>query len=243
VDAWNERVQGRLRANVESWDPEIRRLLIQMGYFELLGLLRPRIRTTESSITFVNFRRGEPGASDSGKMAQDLRVDIEAIVGTGISRKRLFEGLSEAITNVSQHAYPPSVLGGDKKRWWLSASFDRASRNLNVIFYDQGVGIPKTLPSSDLWENIKDAFSRWSDSEKIGAAMEYGRSSVNRPERGKGLKNLLEFAKAYEDGKLSIYSGHGLYRLEHTRDDRIRTTSREHKRSIGGTLIEWSVKL
>jgi hypothetical protein len=242
VDKWNQLVQGRLRADVDSWDPPIRRLLSQMGYFDLLGLSRPVLSGTESTVSFLKFRRGGSGESDSGKMAKDLRIDVEKIVGKGISRHHLFEGLSEAITNVIQHAYPPS-MSSIGKQWWLSASFDRNRRNLHVMFYDQGVGIPNTLPTSHLFESMKALFSRWSDSEKIQAAMEYGRSSVGEPQRGKGLQNLLEFARVYDEGRLSIYSRNGLYRVEHTRDNKIETIKRDHKRSIGGTLIEWSVKL
>lgn len=245
VDQWKQRLgSGRLRADVDSWDGEVKRRLFEMGYFELLDLDLPPMAGQQNDVTFLKFLRGESGEKvDPGTLAKNLRINIEAIVGQGINKHFLFEGLSEAITNVSQHAYPASMPNIRKKQWWLSASFDRQTRNLQVMFYDQGVGIPKTLHTSHLWEGIKEFFGGWTDARKIKAAMEYGRSSTERPERGKGLKNLVEFAKVHEAGRLSIYSERGLYRILHTRDNELRTIGRNHKESIGGTLIEWSVKL
>jgi hypothetical protein len=243
VDRWNQRVGGKLRAHVETWDDEIKRLLCEMGYFELLGLQKPATEGKGGDVTFLQFLKGESGQSNIGQLAKQLRVQIENIVGKEIKKHFLFEGLSEAITNVGQHAYPPSILDGRPKQWWLSASFNKRDRQLNVMFYDQGVGIPNTLPTSHLFEHIKGFFHLWDDSQKIEAAMEYGRSATQRPERGKGLKNLLEFAKAHEAGRLSIYSRCGLYRLAHNSDDRIETARRQHETSVGGTLIEWSVRL
>jgi two-component sensor histidine kinase len=196
-------------------------------------------------MTFLRFKRGEVRKGDAGVLAKQLRIEIETLVGFGIKKHFLFEGLSEAITNVSQHAYPD--LGGHPiKQWWLSASYEKEKRELSVMFYDQGAGIPVTLPSSHLYEFMKEVFNRWQDSEKIEAAMEVGRSSSELAERGKGLQNLLEFARSHREGRLSIYSLRGMYRIVSKRDgtDPVSTTEkREYQNSIGGTLIEWTVRL
>jgi len=243
VDRWNQCVGGRLKAQTDSWSEPIKRLLFQMGYFELLGLAVPSDITAEGSTTFLKFLHGETGKDDPGKLSKQLREGIEVMVGQQIHRQELFDGLSEAITNVSHHAYPMGHLVGGKKQWWLSASFDSDNRNLRVMFYDQGIGIPNTLPTSHFWESIKQYFHRWKDSQKIEAAMVYGRTSTTKPQHGKGLQSLQEFAKAYENGQLSIYSRFGLYRMVHSSDDRVIVRQQDHKRSAGGTLIEWSVTL
>jgi hypothetical protein len=243
VDLWRQRVARPLRANVKTWDKSIRKILFEMGYFELLKLDLPPVKDAPTDVTFVRFIRGGTGDRDYGKLARRLREEIDAIVGSAIKKHPLYEGLSEAITNVGQHAYPAAASNAGKKQWWLSASYNKSDRHLNVMFYDRGVGIPTTLPNWGLYERVKDLFDAWTDSEKIEAATEYGRSSTFRAERGKGLQNLVEFARAYDDGSLSIYSLCGLYRVRHTRENRIVGTRRDHSTSIGGTLIEWSVKL
>jgi len=216
-----------------------------MGFFELLNIRRPPVPTErEDGLTFLKFIRGNSTERDSGKLARQLRMNIEALVGAEIKRHLLFEGSSEAITNVGQHAYRRNFGDDSKKQWWLSASYDSLKRELVVMFYDQGKGIPNTLRTNwASFELVKKLFRYWKDSEKIAAAMEYGRTSTGRSERGKGLQNLLEFAKAHDAGKLSIYSHVGLYRLIWSKEDGSKSLLRDHQNSIGGTLIEWSVKL
>ena len=133
-----------------------------------------------------------------------------------------------------------------RKQWWLSASYDADARRLCVTFYDQGHGIPKTLPRSHWFEAIKDTFNSWTDSQKIEAATGIGRSSSGMEERGKGLQNLVEFAKVHSIGRLSIYSLHGMYSQSFTNDGKgmvQASARRDFDNSIGGTLIEWSVNL
>ncbi|HZQ47164.1 MAG TPA: hypothetical protein VFC07_09140, partial [Verrucomicrobiae bacterium] len=160
VDRWNQVVGGKLRPNTEAWHEDIQRLLFEMGYFDLLHLPQPDQLSPTKNTTFLKFKRGDLHDPNAGQIAKQLRQEIENIVGGSIKRHFLFEGLSEAITNVSQHAYSSSK-DIEVKQWWLSASYNRDQRSLCVIFYDQGVGIPETLPSSHLYEFIKDAFHRW----------------------------------------------------------------------------------
>jgi hypothetical protein len=244
VDRWGQRLGRRLRALVETWDDEIKRLLCEMGYFELLDIPKPPTCGATNNVTFVKFIRGTSDVRDKGKLAKELRVRIEGIVGAGIKGLFLFDELSEAITNVGQHAYLPTTPLNRKKQWWLSASYDRSERKLVVIFYDQGEGIPNTLPIKwASFESVKAAFNTMTDSQKIAAAMEYGRTSTFHRERGKGLQNLVEFARAYDQGTLSVYSLSGLFRITPTQQHSRAAIQRDHQRSIGGTLIEWSVKL
>lgn len=243
VDMWKERIGGNMRAAHESWDSDIKRLLCEMGYFELLGLERPATPASTGNVTFLNFQRGASGPVDKGKLAQELRIAIEGIVGQQIKKHEFFQGLSEAMVNVGQHAYPSATVAPSKKYWWQSASFSRRNQVLTVMFYDQGIGIPQSLPATGFLERIRARFDAWPDSLKIKAAMKYGRSQTRRGERGKGLQDLVKFARAYPEGRLSIYSRKGLYRIQHTGDDKITPTLRDHEMSVGGTLIEWSVRL
>jgi len=115
VDRWNMRVGGKLKAAVAGWHDDVRRLLHQMGYFTLLELESPPILTAEKNTIFLQFKRGIAGERGGAELARELRVEIERIVGEKIKKHLLFEGLSEAITNVAQHAYPPE----EKCRtWW-----------------------------------------------------------------------------------------------------------------------------
>jgi len=245
VDRWNQQVGGRLKADVSSWKDDIKRLLCQMGYFELLHLDKPIEAWPAKNTTFLPFKRGQANSENSGQLAKQLRMEIETIVEQRIKRHFLFEGLSEAMTNVGQHAYRDEI-DNSRKQWWLSASYDEDEQKLCVTFYDQGDGIPKTLPRSGFFETVKDVFNTWTDSQKIEAATQIGRSGSGLKERGKGLQNLVEFAKVHSVGKLTIYSLHGMYVQSYKNDGKkvMQTAARkDFDNSIGGTLIEWSVTL
>ena len=75
--------------------------------------------------------------------------------------------------------------------------------------------------------------------------MRGGRSATEKLERGKGLRNFIEFPTSYARGSLSIYSLRGMYRMHWKKGelDDSGTERRDHENSIGGTLIEWSITL
>ena len=244
VDQWREKVAGKIKANLPSWDESIIAQLHEMGYFTLLNIPEPQGSLPKSDVSFLQFEREIAASNSSGETAIELRIGIEKMVGSTIQKHYLFEGISEAVTNVSQHAYPES-LGEQPKYWWVSASFNKLTRELNVTFYDRGTGIPNTLQSHRFFERFRDQFDNWKDSAKIKAAMEIGRTSSGLEERGKGLQNLLQFAKAHKKGKLSVKSLKGIYQEVFLTDAQgnqtVKKNKIDHEYSIGGTLIEWSV--
>ena len=252
VDCWNQAVGGRLRADTESCHPDIQRLLAQMGYFELLHLPRPPEPLKEGNTIFTRFYRGGSEIANKGEVAKTLRENIEKIVGRKVQNHTLlFTGLSEAITNVGQHAYydPKKKPYGDKP-WWLSASWNKKTRRLCVTFYDHGVGIPETLPKNPLFQRWIDMNRESNDSRKIAAAMKAKRTSTHRPGRGYGLQDLIHFAQASADGQLRIYSKRGKFQMAWEGGNsngepstNLTESEKEFKNSIGGTLIEWSVVL
>lgn len=243
VDQWNQRCIRKLRASVHTWQPEVRKLLQEMGYFELLGLQEPEGAEPDTDTIFLRFRRGETRPDlDGGTIAVELRENIESATGITIKKMQLFGGLSEAITNVGHHAY-----GADdkdiRKQWWVSASYKRTSRELKVTFYDHGRGIPETLPAWEHFNLIREIFWKMSNSQKIASAVRLGRSSTGAKERGQGLQNLLEFSRAYENGKLTVYSLRGKYQSIHSAGTDTEGEFEDRQNTIGGTLIEWSVFL
>lgn len=243
VDQWNQRSPRKLRAAVHTWHPNVQELLHEMGYFELLGIKPPEKPKNGTDTTFLRFRRGESGPDhDGGEIAVGLRTEIESVAGKTIKKMLLFGGLTEAITNVGHHAYDPT----DKsvvKQWWVSASYKKNTHELKVTFYDHGRGIPCTLPAWKHFSLIREFFFKMSHSEKISSAVKLGKSSTGDAERGQGLQNLLEFSRAYEDGKLTIYSLKGKYQSIHTAGQDSAGEFEDRNNSIGGTLIEWSVIL
>ena len=159
-------------------------------------------------------------------------------------RSDLYQGINEAMLNVSQHAYDesePDLANKIGKRWWIYAQqFDD---QLYIAFCDRGVGIPATLPRHGSWENIKSLgkiVGLDDDAAMIQAAMEFGRSEAKTPGRGLGLQDVLKFANENPEGILWIFSRKGVYITE---KGKTKPELRNYKESINGTLIQWQVSL
>lgn len=243
LDRWR-RVRGiNLRPyKFRHWHVEIKRLLSEMGFFEILQQSRSLILKTKQkpTLSFVKFISDD---ASSGDLADKLIDESYALVGReAVSTQLMFAALSESITNVVQHAYPEDgeyqyeVL---HRRWWLSGSYDSSTNKLTLMCYDQGVGIPKTLPNQGFEEVVQRLLKGdRNDANMIAAAMEIGRTSTKLSHRGKGLKQVYNFAKE-NDGKLRIISGKGEYRW--CGDEGI--SLHHHLNELGGTFIQWEFDL
>ena len=241
LDIWNRSRMVRVQANPGGWDETIMRQFCELGFFELLGIKKPTgVVVPPAEKEIIKYFVGGP---DDVNMAKDLRMKIEELVGASVKKHELFQGLSEAITNVSQHAYPGKNL---HRYWWMTASFKRSTNQLKVVFYDRGVTIPASLPRSGLWEHARNFISMNGllfndDAHLIKAAMEMGRSGTLKAHRGKGLQDLLEFIKSYGKGFLSILSGNGTYKYSLEKEETTHIARLQNR--MPGTLIVWSVNL
>lgn len=249
---WDDKLNHTLKPEVGNWDQKIIKYLSELGYFDLF-CEKPSLPDYESSssVRIAKYIKGSVG--DAAKIRQ-LKSAIIEIVGTEVEKWMfLGSGLEEAITNVSHHAYPPNVSYlPDDKSWYMTGAYDVDSKELKVIFYDQGIGIPKTLPASTLWEKVKKKAEKLSeatglsldnyDATMIRAAMEVSRTRTGEEERGKGLKDMLEFLNQRGQGYLSILSLKGLYRRTISGEEQ-QEKSVQFQTPLPGTLIIWTVKL
>ncbi len=241
IDRWNESIGGRIRAQDAAWDPDVKRLLCEMGLFELLNLKRPAGVEAAVNTTFLPFMRGNvEDRTHAGERAKLLRQQIEKVAGTEIKKHLLFDGLTEAVTNVCHHAY--RKRGRNKRRyrpWWMFAAFSRDSNRITVSFYDHGLTIPGTLPASEKMERWRHRLGLWDDGQKIRAAMTIGRSATGKKGRGKGLRNFLELITVHSHSRLKIFSRNGVLTVTNPGNNRIQYRSDVLETSLRGTLIEW----
>lgn len=244
IDLWNRYVGRKLRARTAGWDPQILSLLSEMGFFDLLHIDRnAEVELVQKNTVFLKFLSDnvKNGSDNEGELARQLRRQIEAFAGQ-INKQQLFQGLSEAMANVHHHAYP-SPSGFKSTRFWMSASFSVASRRLTVMFYDQGIGIPATLPASRLTESVREKIFAWSDAQRIRAAIETPRTSTGVAGRGHGIQDMLKFIKKHSWGRFSIISFRGKCDVFHSKDqtDGLEYSTKLFGRKLKGTLISWEV--
>jgi anti-anti-sigma regulatory factor len=241
----------RPRASLTGTYPKnesLHRHMQACGFFKLLKIKHQLPEVTKVyPRDYIQFMTGTESV---GKDAEDLRT---ALLGpdhkwTRAAGDAIYRGLTEAMTNVVQHAYPSSALTKReprlKNRWWMVGHTDRRKKELKILFFDSGVGIPFTLPKRLGWEVIRSVIGSLgitppNDSEMIRAAMQLGRSTTELGNRGKGLNDFKKLIDACHDGQLEIYSNKGVYQYSY-RDEESR---QDHHESICGTLIEWSMPL
>ena len=169
--------------------------------------------------------------------------------------KKLYRGVSEAMTNVSQHAYIEIVDDVEEaienKGWCMF--YREENERIFVAFCDLGVGIPVTLPHTVIKNNEKGLFlnvlkrifptrKKYSDGELIRAAIEVKRSRTRKSHRGKGLLDMIKVVENTSNGELSIISNKGMYQYRRY-NSQTSEKNKNYKESISGTLIIWSLPL
>ena len=244
LDRWNKLPwrQGRLKpVDVADWDPQVRRLLAGMGFFELMQANNPPLPSEDESIRYVKFRTGKKA---DGEAIDRLRAeDLDPVVGEIPGKHHLYAAVTEAMTNVVHHAYKTNQASkAGQANWWLSASHDSEKHEVAIIIYDQGDGIPKTLPRK-FGENISNIL-RSDHAKMIEAAHELSRSASGEQHRGYGLRRDVRgyLEKLDCRGHYRVVSLQGEYIYE-KRLDGVRSTKKTHRRSLSGTLIEWRLFL
>ena len=219
--------------------------LKNMGFFKLLSVAeRSDIPDREPDVNkpvYFQFFTDNRANWDLPDMFVEI-VEKHIMSLNDLARQRLVKAIGEAITNTLDHAHPNPIQGSMKNRWWLSASFNIAKREVSVVVLDQGVGIPNTLPASE-FEQLRAYLvnflnfrlsSEPSDGEKILAATAYHRSGTGSIGRGRGFHDMKDFIDVCADGELRVLSNRGGYHYMDGREG-----YENFELSLGGTLIEW----
>lgn len=211
-DRWQRRRKITLIARtISSWDKNVVAELRSLGFFRILGTPLPRefsaIQGKASWIQFVSDTR------TIGKAAQLLRQRLTSeLKGPTGYDQEIYVALVEAMKNAIQHAYPEEnsrsgwktdrVVGN---RWWMAASIEEDG-SLNVSFLDVGITIPRSLPSSWLWETLTSR-ERQNPEASLLRAVTYGISSTHQAHRGKGFTDIIKAASMQEGNYVTVVSG------------------------------------
>lgn len=244
LDRWNRHLAIRnsklVAVDIEEWDNTVRRLLREMGFFDLLKVASIPEERSSTGIQYVQFCSG---AKVDGKVIDDLqKLHLEPSISVP-NKHLLYAAVTEAMTNVVHHAYRDQTTLDVPKHWWLSAAYDGQSREVAVMIYDQGSGIPTTLPRK-FGERIRALLPEnltKDDAHMIQAAHNLSRTATSSPSRGHGLqRDIRRYIQELDcHGRYRVISNKGEYIVE-TGDNPDKIIS--HKHPLKGTLIEWRLK-
>lgn len=255
IARWETSIRKRLVPQVDLWDEEIYHSFSQLGFFELFQNKPKKISNgiKDIELNYVKYFKGSCVNKEyATNSKRQLKYKIRELTGNDVPAWTLLHsGLSEAVTNVTHHAYPESdSITWHDKSWYLTGSFNIKTRVMTISFFDQGIGIPSSLPKSTMWENLLDYISFLKvptasnrlDSVLLKAAVNMPRTRTGKEDRGKGLQDLLEFIKERKEGSLSIFSERGSY-VCNFEGGKLKGKSKSYQRPLCGTLITWSVTL
>jgi anti-sigma regulatory factor (Ser/Thr protein kinase) len=241
--------------NLDQWSSAVFRTLFESGFFETLGLSNRSDVLAETSIDELTMKIVTCyNANQLGEVDTALQKLCEFLGYVGDEKGTVpffLTALSEAITNVTNHAYPKDALYDVKPidRIWITGSANRVSRQLHVVVFDQGVSIPYTYPKFPRAELVKKFLRRAlfaqpethfrNDGTYIRAAMRYGGTRTGEINRGRGFPQMVALLAHLGDSSMTVHSRGGWCNASSTG----KITSGSHELSAGGTLIEWRVRL
>ncbi len=222
-------------------------LLSELGFFGLLNIIerygQPKPSADPGKPVFLRFVSNNEVVSEGVDLFVTM-IESTLIPLNEVARMKLVAAIIEAMANTLDHAHP-SVIAGESmgKRWWMTAKINVHRREVTIILFDQGVGIPKTITPT-VYERLRTSVRELlqfqvltanpTDGELIMAATELYRTGTDQPGRGKGFRNMKQFVDICTDGELRVLSNRGRYAYIAGTE-----TCGNESLSISGTLIEW----
>lgn len=230
-------IKGRIDITISlPENNKVSQVLKQLGVLDLVGNKAPIVPADHD---VINWRAA------SGDLVQGEKYDVILKQYDGeiapYLQENLYTGITEAMTNVTNHAYDMPRDDGigitDQKTWWMFSH--QKDGYLSVAFCDLGAGIPRTLPFKrrNVWNRILRKGLN-SDSAVIKYAVKDSVSRTKKSHRGKGLRQIMQIVQDIDDGEAVIHSNKGMYAARNGRIEQY-----EYRDSILGTLIFWKIPL
>lgn len=233
--------------NVEKWQPGVIRMLSGIGFLDMLRIGR-------NQADLLKYERWGILRFRSCFEADGQKVD-ELLAELGVHQivndPHLYDAILEAATNAKHHAYPPGHKFEDPHMpaWWITGFVDHDQNRVRISVYDQGLTIPRTLPTwskypsfiagfKRLFNDEPDPFDDSRDGQAIAVAMEVGESSTGESYRGRGLPQIAAAIDSCVDGQLTIRSRRGAYMRQTGQPARFGNQTV----ALGGTLITWDMQ-
>lgn len=227
----------QVRCN-EPQNERARQVLQQIGVYEICQHIYHG-KTYHRDVVHWRVARGH--VVDASQYAETIEIHEGRLAEPLV--RGIYRGLAEAMTNVCHHAYIEQRNDGldhdGSHDWWV---FSQAKDgHLFVALCDLGVGIPVTLPKTNpgLISKLK-AITGFEplDGQCIKAAVEDSRSRTGKPERGKGLGDIIRAVSGVTGGRAMVFSNRGCYTLRSGKEG-----YGNYRDSILGTLVSWSMPI
>ena len=221
-------------------DDVVNYLLNQIDYWKYFDVAKPKTSITQDQFSF--FKIIDSYESDNTKIGKMVEFFEKKVGFNGETRSLLFTALCEAAANSVEHGYKAVMYNQKTDRWWLTAYIDKDSQEISFVFYDQGVGIFKSLENHKN-KKIQKFFNRTKKMVKnkphaniLKRMVETNFSKYSTENRGYGIQTFKHFIDEAEDGLLFIASENASYEFP-------ANELKEYTAYLEGTLIIWKIKV
>ena len=248
-----------------TWHPGIRELFSQLGFFKAMRY-KDDLGAWDLSNSPYIFKelRGYSISGESRTLdyfAKDfpsIRADMESLIGESLNEVSLsyYRSISEAVTNIYHHAYDKKAGSWFIDKWWVSVAFDKIAKELVVIVFDHGKGIPATAWTTKLFsgymrflkgvDNLVSSNRLTSELQKnvLFLVFEQNASIAIKQGRGHGCADIRSLLGAIKGCRLSVISLQAKYSNKHYKGHRTeRGKSWSLPVPLQGTLLEWRIPL
>lgn len=204
----------------------------QIGLRELLGI-NSDIAPADDDVVHWRFAHG---SSVDGSRYEDVLSEYDDRLAD-IQQELLFTGITEAMTNVLNHAYEGDRRRGARNGWWMFSQWKEGF--LTIAFCDLGLGIPRTIQTKhpNVWGRFL-LLGKQRDAYAIEYSVQDSISRTKARNRGKGLGQIVSLATTIPGAEVSVFSNKGLYIKSISKSKK-----RDYRDSILGTLIFWKIPL
>lgn len=233
-----------------SLDYTVESILNQIGIYKILGQHQRSMHPVPLN---VGCWQAQSGTMAEGETAGVMLKSIASKVPRSTTTS-LYRGAIEALANSVEHAYTGIRKDGldiISNKWWMFTA--TMNNRLVVLVCDLGVGIPNTIRKTQTQSLLNHIFETFgykaeSDAGWIKTATLVKETRTEAHNRGKGGGDLRNLVKIDKTAKLSIFSNRGYYAHTTLVTKSERTTASpeylwEHRNSIFGTIVEWSVEM
>ncbi|WP_462174703.1 hypothetical protein [Pseudoalteromonas gelatinilytica] len=236
----SENPKARIRIKADSLRGIIKETVMKSGLFARTLNRTDQVEDNGNSRIVKGTAEGE----EFEEVIDHIVKHIYKVEGTEAERQ-VGAAVSESVGNVKLHAYPREQDNtAPFKPWWILYSV--IDGVLYLAIYDIGVGIPETIHSRNWIRDIVDKtpdllrkLSSSRDVDHISVAMEAGKTQTKEKKHGKGSKSIRALVDATPNGMLRVFSNKGLYQIGVDAEPELI----EHGISVGGTLIQWNIKI
>ena len=210
----------------------VRAMLSKLGMHKLMRIAE--YRPTKLVPIVERWHIIEGVNAELGEKYDEIEDQINKIVKDKKSKMILHNAISEAITNVINHAYDSEDI---YKKWLLFFAIDPDSDSCYIVLSDLGKTIPATVPVT--WKeklmNLNDLYLSKKDSQLIELATKLHKSATGLDYRGKGFTDIMQVERDMDGSKVMVVSRNGAWSSE--------SCPKDYPEAVQGTTVNWCLPL